>query len=314
MQRLSGGNQQKVTIARWIAAGARTILCFDPTRGIDIRTKREIYRLLRELAAQGTSVLLYTSELEEVQLVCDRAVVIFGGRVVDVAAGRDRRRGGADARRLRLAARAQLESLGAGPAPRKSAAHPREREHAVIADGPARGLGARPVRAVRPASRRHQDHPARTTALPASDRSSAPRCPSRSPSAAQTVVVIAGGIDLSIASMMALTSVTAAVLMDGASEEFALLVVPLVLLLGLALGAINGALIVITRVPDIVVTLSMLFVWQGAALLVLEAPGGGAAKWLMEIIVGTVPIPGVPTEITRFIPKALVAPRRLPRR
>ena len=84
VQRLSGGNQQKVTIARWIAAEARTILCFDPTRGIDIGTKREIYRLLGELAEQGKSVLFYTSELEEVQLVCDRAVVIFGGRVVDV--------------------------------------------------------------------------------------------------------------------------------------------------------------------------------------------------------------------------------------
>jgi ribose transport system ATP-binding protein len=84
VQRLSGGNQQKVTIARWIAADARTILCFDPTRGIDVRTKREIYRLLRELAAQGKSVLYYTSELEEVQLVCDRAIVIFGGRVVDI--------------------------------------------------------------------------------------------------------------------------------------------------------------------------------------------------------------------------------------
>jgi len=84
VQRLSGGNQQKVTIARWIAADARTILCFDPTRGIDIRTKHEIYHLLRELAAQGASVLLYTSELEEVQLACDRAIVIFGGRIVDV--------------------------------------------------------------------------------------------------------------------------------------------------------------------------------------------------------------------------------------
>jgi ribose transport system ATP-binding protein len=83
VQRLSGGNQQKVTIARWIAADARTILCFDPTRGIDVRTKSEIYKLLRELADQGKSVLFYTSELEEVQLVCDRAIVIFGGRVVD---------------------------------------------------------------------------------------------------------------------------------------------------------------------------------------------------------------------------------------
>ncbi len=84
VQRLSGGNQQKVTIARWIAAQARTVLCFDPTRGIDVGTKQEIYRLLRELAAQGSSVLFYTSELEEVQRVCDRAIVIFGGRVVDV--------------------------------------------------------------------------------------------------------------------------------------------------------------------------------------------------------------------------------------
>jgi ribose transport system ATP-binding protein len=84
VQRLSGGNQQKVTIARWIAADTRTILCFDPTRGIDVRTKQEIYRLLRELAGQGKSILFYTSELEEIQLVCDRAIVIFGGRVVDV--------------------------------------------------------------------------------------------------------------------------------------------------------------------------------------------------------------------------------------
>ncbi|MCX7303588.1 MAG: sugar ABC transporter ATP-binding protein [Hyphomicrobiales bacterium] len=84
VQRLSGGNQQKVTIARWIAADARTLLCFDPTRGIDVGTKQEIYKLLRQLADQGKSILFYTSELEEIQLVCDRAIVIFGGRVVDV--------------------------------------------------------------------------------------------------------------------------------------------------------------------------------------------------------------------------------------
>jgi ribose transport system ATP-binding protein len=83
VRRLSGGNQQKVTIARWIAAGVQTLLCFDPTRGIDIRTKRDIYLLLRELAAGGAAVLLYTSELEEIQLACDRAIVIFGGRVVE---------------------------------------------------------------------------------------------------------------------------------------------------------------------------------------------------------------------------------------
>ncbi len=82
VRRLSGGNQQKVTIARWVAGGVKTMLCFDPTRGIDIGTKREIYELLRELAGAGAAVLLYTSELKEVQLACDRAIVMFGGRVV----------------------------------------------------------------------------------------------------------------------------------------------------------------------------------------------------------------------------------------
>ena len=58
------------------------MLCFDPTRGIDIGTKQQIYQLLRDLAAAGAAVLLYTSELKEIQLACDRAIVIFGGRVV----------------------------------------------------------------------------------------------------------------------------------------------------------------------------------------------------------------------------------------
>ncbi|MEM1102026.1 MAG: sugar ABC transporter ATP-binding protein, partial [Pseudomonadota bacterium] len=83
VQRLSGGNQQKVTIGRWIAKGVETLLLFDPTRGIDVRTKRQIYPLVRELAEQGAAVLMYTSELEEIPLACDRAIVIFNGRVVD---------------------------------------------------------------------------------------------------------------------------------------------------------------------------------------------------------------------------------------
>jgi ribose transport system ATP-binding protein len=58
------------------------MVCFDPTRGIDIGTKRQIYALLRDLAEAGAAILLYTSELKEVQLVCDRAIVIFGGKVV----------------------------------------------------------------------------------------------------------------------------------------------------------------------------------------------------------------------------------------
>jgi ribose transport system permease protein len=124
--------------------------------------------------------------------------------------------------------------------------------------------------------------------------------------AAQAVVVIAGGIDLSIASMMAVTSVTAAVMMQGASEGQAVLVVLFVLALGTLMGVLNGVLIVVTRVPDIVVTLAMLFVWEGVALLILEAPGGAAAEWLKGLLIGSVDLPGVPPAIDAFLPKALL--------
>jgi ribose transport system ATP-binding protein len=80
-RRLSGGNQQKLTLARWLAAGFTTMLCFDPTRGIDVGTKRQIYALLRELADAGAAILLFTSELPEIQLVCDRTIVVYRGAV-----------------------------------------------------------------------------------------------------------------------------------------------------------------------------------------------------------------------------------------
>ena len=120
------------------------------------------------------------------------------------------------------------------------------------------------------------------------------------------IVVIAGGIDLSIAAMMAVASVTGALLMTGASDGQSVVIVLAVLVLGLAMGAINGALIVISRVPDIVVTLAMLFVWQGVALLILNAPGGAAAPWLREMIVGGISLPAVPGALTAWIPKSLV--------
>lgn len=116
---------------------------------------------------------------------------------------------------------------------------------------------------------------------------------------AQAIVVIAGGIDLSIGSLMALTNVVAAALMKGQSDEYAVAVVVGVLILGLVLGAINGSLVVLTRVPDIVVTLAMSFVWAGCALLVLNTPGGGSAKWLKDLILGSIG--------NEWIPKAAVA-------
>jgi ribose transport system ATP-binding protein len=82
VRRLSGGNQQKVVVGRWLTAGFRTLLCFDPTRGIDIGTKEQIYDLLHELADAGAAILYYTSEFPEVARVCDRVLVMYDGVVV----------------------------------------------------------------------------------------------------------------------------------------------------------------------------------------------------------------------------------------
>jgi ribose transport system ATP-binding protein len=87
VRRLSGGNQQKVTIARWLASGFAVLLCNDPTRGIDVGTKRQVYALLRELASDGAAILFFSSELPEFPLVCDRVLTIYGGKVTAELAG-----------------------------------------------------------------------------------------------------------------------------------------------------------------------------------------------------------------------------------
>lgn len=79
---LSGGNQQKVVLGRWLHAGARVLLCEEPTRGVDIGAKREIYRQLRSFAAQGRSILVTSRELPELIGLCDRLLVIRSGQIV----------------------------------------------------------------------------------------------------------------------------------------------------------------------------------------------------------------------------------------
>ena len=79
---LSGGNQQKVVIAKWLMTNPKIILLNDPTRGIDVGTKQEIYRLLRELAEGGATILFYSTDYEELIGCCDRVAVMYDGRVI----------------------------------------------------------------------------------------------------------------------------------------------------------------------------------------------------------------------------------------
>jgi ribose transport system ATP-binding protein len=78
---LSGGNQQKVVIARWLSAGARLWVVAEPTRGIDVGAKATIYRILREFTEKGGAVLMVSSDLTEIIGLSDRILVMAGGTI-----------------------------------------------------------------------------------------------------------------------------------------------------------------------------------------------------------------------------------------
>ncbi|HLJ69770.1 MAG TPA: ABC transporter permease [Roseiarcus sp.] len=116
--------------------------------------------------------------------------------------------------------------------------------------------------------------------------------------AAQAIVVISGGIDLSVGSLIAVSNVLAASLMQHASFGASLGIAVAVLALGAAQGAINGLTVAISRIPDVVVTLTTGFIWGGVALLILERPGGGAPAAFLNIAAGA--------DVSAWIPNALI--------
>ena len=79
---LSGGNQQKVVIGKWLMKEPQILSLNDPTRGIDVGTKQEMYRLMRELSQAGIAILFYSTDYEELIGMCDRVVVCYGGKLV----------------------------------------------------------------------------------------------------------------------------------------------------------------------------------------------------------------------------------------
>jgi len=86
---LSGGNQQKVVVGKWISLSPNILLLNDPTKGVDVETRSNLYTIISNLAATGTSILLYASDNEEFISNCDRVLIVFEGKIVDEISGED---------------------------------------------------------------------------------------------------------------------------------------------------------------------------------------------------------------------------------
>ncbi len=103
---LSGGNQQKIVLGKWLEVSPRVILLDDPTRGVDVGAKREIYALIRRISADGRIVLFSSTELSELIGLCDRVIVLYRGRVAGEIRGGE------------IEGRALLHAVNTGEMPR----------------------------------------------------------------------------------------------------------------------------------------------------------------------------------------------------
>jgi ribose transport system permease protein len=119
--------------------------------------------------------------------------------------------------------------------------------------------------------------------------------------AAQAVVVLSGGIDLSVGSVMAVANVLAASTMQHATFPQSLLIAVLIIFAGAVQGALNGLIVVVSRIPDVVVTLTTGFIWGGIALLILEKPGGGAPQEFLDLAAGNLVSPWLPNALILLV-------------
>ena len=274
---LSGGNQQKVVLARWLLQGCDVLLLDEPTRGVDVGARSEIYALVRRLADSGVAVVLVSSEVPEVLGLADRVLVVREGRVVHQAPERRARRepgarpgdGGNRAwlshrrprrTRARPCPRSTSRAGWSGPPARpRPAANPLSR--LLDSSGPARNLGLVAVLVL-------LGIVGVATADTFLTRSNLLTILTSASvigviTVGVTMVIIGGGIDLSVGKVMALASVWATTV---ATQSYGpVVMVFCALAVGAGRGLVNGLLIAYGRIVPFIVTLAMLISAQGLA-------------------------------------------------
>jgi len=304
---LSGGNQQKIVVGRWVLARPKLYILEEPTQGVDVATKLELYRTIRRLATEGAAVLLLSSDLLELISLCDQVLVVAHGRIVDRVTA-------AEATEERIIGSAvtnvPVEPLEGKLAPRRGAS--------LAPQGPGRDQAerrriskGRKLGFWQACLRRY----AGTVVLLGLILALTVYTAARSPyfltarnfgnliieivplalvSIGQMSVILLGGIDLSVGSSISLTTGLASYFL--ASNSGIASGVGLCLASGLLIGALNGCLILGLLIPDLIATLSTFSVVLGLALIVRPSPGGSVNEAFSDAVtlrVGGFPIAGL---------------------
>ena len=268
---LSGGNQQKALVARALATGTPVVLLDDPTRGVDIATKQDFYRLCAQAAQAGHTLIWHTTEDAEL-LSADRVLVFAGGRIVRELSGRD------------ITEEAIIGASFAEAAERDAGTMPAGRRLMpwLIRAMPYIGLGS--VFAI---MIRANPAVASTFGL---DLLLMPTIPLVLVAMAQMLIVGGSEIDLGVGAFAGLASVIAATLLHDAPALGAM-----ALVLAVLAYAGMGWLIQARRIPAIVVTLGASFIWAGIGYSVQPTPGGASPDWLSAAVDWSVL--GLPTSV-----------------
>ncbi|WMS44593.1 ATP-binding cassette domain-containing protein [Acuticoccus sp. MNP-M23] len=255
---LSGGNQQKVVLAKWVATRPRILILDEPTQGIDVQSKAEVHAMIADLARQGLAIVLISSEMPELLGMCDRIVVLNEGRQV---ATFDRAE--ATAPKVLEAATRSAAPVDAGPETHEVPEAPAQQSFAQSLRNllKRREVGLLvailaviiPVTIINP----RMMSPANLTPL------TMDAALLGFVALGQMLVILTRNIDLSVASVIGLTAYTSAGLMSANPELPAIAGVAFACVLGAGLGSINGLIIAYGRVPSIVATLGTMSIFRG---------------------------------------------------
>ena len=284
---LSGGNQQKVVIARWLAADPKVLVLNDPTRGIDIGAKRDLYRLLAELAENGLAVVLLSTEIDEHLELVDRVLVFREHELSAEIPHEDLTRhalvsaffdGGSDA------ASEEAEATQA-PLPRRR--EPRSQQlWRLLARRSFVTALALSVALLIVNLLTESGGFGLTNQL-------ANLAPLALAALASTPAILSGdgGLDISISPLITLVSAIFVVWLapHGLGGAVA---VPILLAAGAAVGLVNGLLVMVSRMQPVVVTLSMYFILIGVLLDVVPATTSLNSSWVSSLAGSVGPIPG----------------------